>query len=213
MEEKVKEKTSKGEKSKVLVALLNFLSPKNILALIIIVAIVIGAVFVKDHFFTDSKATKLGFENIGELATQSAYVTEVNVTENARDLFGLQIPFTQSKTIFSYDVIIKAGINFEDIAYTVDEDAKKIVVDLPEIRLLSTEIDPDSFKLYHEAESIFTPITVNDINKSLADLISDAEKTTIDNVMLEEAKENAITIITNFFSQSYDMSVYTIEFK
>ena len=34
MEEKVKEKTSKGEKSKVLVALLNFLSPKNILALI-----------------------------------------------------------------------------------------------------------------------------------------------------------------------------------
>lgn len=31
--------------------------------------------------------------------------------------------------------------------------------------------------------------------------------------MEEKVKENAKTIITNFFSQAYDMSVYTIEFE
>ena len=100
MAENKTSKESKGSKSEIVVALLKFLSPRNILALIIIIAIIAGTIFVKDSFFADSKTTKLGFENIGELATQSAYVTEVNVTENARDLFGLEIPFTQSKTNF-----------------------------------------------------------------------------------------------------------------
>lgn len=213
MAENKTSKESKGNKSEIVVALLKFLSPRNILALIIIIAIIAGTIFVKDTFFTDSKATKLGFENIGELATQSAYVTEVNITENARDLFGLEIPFTQSKTIFSYDIVIKAGINFEDITYAVDDGAKKISVKMPETKILSSEIDHDSFKLYHEAESIFTPITVGDINQSLTDLTKDAEETALANGMLDEAETNAEMIITNFFGQTYDMAVYTIEFN
>ena len=40
------------------------------------------------------KITNLGFENIGELATQAAYCTEVNVTEASREFYGITIPFT-----------------------------------------------------------------------------------------------------------------------
>lgn len=59
-----------------------------------------------------SKTTRLGFEDIGEMATQAAYTTQVNVTEGSRVLWGVTIPFTQSKYIYSYDVTIKAGIDF-----------------------------------------------------------------------------------------------------
>ena len=69
-----------------------------IAAVFIIAAVVLG---VSRHFMTDSKTTKIGFEDIGELATQSAYCTEVNVTEAARELFGITIPFTESKYIYS----------------------------------------------------------------------------------------------------------------
>ena len=67
-----------------------------------------------------NKLTKLGFEDIGELATQAAYCTEVNVTEGARELFGLTIPFTQSKYVYSYDVVIK------EIKDTADDESDDI---------------------------------------------------------------------------------------
>ena len=68
--------------------------------------------FVGKEAVSESRPVKLGFEEIGELATQAAYCTEINVTDASRELFGLKIPFTQSKYIYSYDVVIKAGIDF-----------------------------------------------------------------------------------------------------
>ena len=58
----------------------------------------------------DNKTTSLGFENIGEFATQAAYCTTVNTEEAAQNIWGIEIPFTQSKYIYSYDSIIKAGM-------------------------------------------------------------------------------------------------------
>lgn len=191
----------------------SLLKPKFLLPVAGIIVIIVAALLVRNIFTTQSKSTKLGFEDIGELATQSAYVTEVNVTKNAKDLLGLEIPFTQSKIIFSYDVIIKAGITFSEIKYAVDDTAKTISVTLPECRILSNEIKTDSFQLYHEAESLFTPITVEDINSSIADLTKNAEQTAIDNGLLEEARTNAETIISSFFAQQYDPEEYTIAFN
>ena len=65
----------------------------------------------------ESKTTKIDFKDIGELATQSAYTTVVNVEEASRNLLGIQIPFTESKYIYSYDVEVKAGIDFADIEW------------------------------------------------------------------------------------------------
>lgn len=62
---------------------------------------------------TDSETAKIGFEDIGELATQSAYCTEVNVTEAARELFGVEIPLRKANisivmpSILRRDLILK----------------------------------------------------------------------------------------------------------
>lgn len=85
---------------------------KVILVLAVLAVIALG---VGKYFMTGSKTVRIGFEDIGELATQSAYCTEVNVTEAARELFGVEIPFTESKYIYSYAINIKAGFNFEEI--------------------------------------------------------------------------------------------------
>jgi hypothetical protein len=74
----------------------NYLARKIIGGVCIILILAAVAAGVKSVIFSESKTTKIGFEDIGELATQSAYCTEVNVTEAARELFGITIPFTQS---------------------------------------------------------------------------------------------------------------------
>lgn len=204
--------TNEKKKSSVLQKLLLLpTAGKLILTAAVTAGIVIAAVFgFRSQLFSEQETTRLGFEDIGELATQSAFCEVVNVTEDDREFFGISIPFTQSKYIYSYNVEIKAGIDFQEISYTVDDTAKVIQIKLPQTRILSSEIDLDSFKLYHEDESIFQQITLEENNEALAALKQNAEETAIGNGLLEEAQANAETILTGFFGQAYDLEEYTV---
>lgn len=88
-------------------------------AVVILAAVAAAAVLGTVSYFTHSgKTTKIGFEDIGELATQEARCTEIENIKDAREFFGLfEIPFTQSHYIYSYDVEIKAGIDFGEIEW------------------------------------------------------------------------------------------------
>ncbi len=180
----------------------------GILVVILLAAAVsLGA---KTVLSADGRTARLGFEDIGELATQSAYCTEVEVTEASRELLGVTIPFTQSKYIYSYDVVIKAGLDFTDVSWSQQDGT--IRVTLPEIRVLSNEIDLDSLKVYHEDESLFRNITLEENNAALADLKARAEQDAIGNGLLEEARDNAQQILTAFFANQYDLTEYRLEF-
>lgn len=181
----------------------------TVMAIAVCGAIVLG---VSSYLTSRTKTTKLGFEDIGELATQSAYCTEVNVTEASQNLWGLEIPFTQSKYIYSYDMIIKAGLDFEEIDWTLDEKNSRIEVKLPEVKILSNELDLDSFQVYHEQESVFRPIALEENNQALNEMKKQAEADAISNGLLEEARKNAETILRGFFSDAYDLNQYKIEF-
>ena len=186
----------------------NYLARKIIGVVCIILILAAVAAGVKSVIFSESKTTKIGFEDIGELATQSAYCTEVNVTEAARELFGITIPFTQSKYIYSYDVEIKAGFDFQEITWEVKD--KTIEVRLPETKILSCDVDLDSMKIYHEDESIFRQITLEENNKALADLKQKAEEDAVANGLLENARSNGETILEGFFAGVYDLEEYEI---
>ena len=181
---------------------------------IVIVAFLLCAIGFGFRYFlsTHTKTTKIGFEDIGELATQVAYCTEINVTTASRDLFGISIPFTQSKYIYSYDITIKAGLDFRDIHWFEDTATKTITVYLPPVHILSCEINPDSFELYLEDESIFRQITMEENNEALAQLKTTAEEDAIANGLLENARENAESILTVFFSNVYNPQEYNIVF-
>lgn len=188
-----------------------YLTQKAVKIILIIAVIVILFIGVSRYFLTESRTTKLGFEDIGELATQTAYCTEVNVTEAARELFGMTIPFTQSKYIYSYDIQIKAGLDFEEIEWEVN--GSTIEVRLPETKILSSEIDLDSFKVYLEDESIYREITLEENNEALKSMKQSAEDDAVANGLLENARSNAETILTGFFGNVYDMDEYGIVFK
>lgn len=186
---------------------------KNIvlIALVVVLAITVVGLGFKVSHTTESKTTKLGFEDIGEFATQSAYCTEVSATANARKLFGHNLPFTQSNIVFSYDVVIKAGYDFSAITWDVHDTT--ITVKLPEVKVLSCEVKEDSFKKYVEDENIFTPFTLDDNNNAMKALKETAQTDAIANGLYENARSNAETMLTTFFSSAYDMDQYTIEFQ
>ncbi|MGN1343612.1 MAG: DUF4230 domain-containing protein [Traorella sp.] len=162
----------------------------------------------------DGQTTKLGFEDIGELTTQVAYTTNVEVIDESKKIFNkIEIPFTQSKYIFSYNVEIKAGINFEKLNWNKDEKNKTITISMPEAEILGETLLFDSFKIYHEQESIFCRVSLKDINDSQQDLVDKARTDAIANGLLTKAEENAKTLIVSFLGQEYNLNEWNIEFK
>ena len=105
------------------------LRPRTLIFILIVAVLCGGSLGLGQYLGSRNKITNLGFENIGELATQAAYCTEVNVTEAAREFYGITIPFTQSKYIYSYDVVINAGFDFREVEWKVE--GKTITVTLP----------------------------------------------------------------------------------
>lgn len=192
---------------------------KNLI-LVLIVAVIGAGAFIfggkmkEDQMQHESKMTKFGFEDIGELATQEMIGTVVHTEKTAQSLFGIEIPFTQSQYIYSYDFDIKAGYDFSYIKYEIkdDEENKEILIYLPEAKILSTEILTDSFEVYYEKESIFKRITLSDNNIALKDMKKLAEDNAVSNGIYEKAKSNAEIILKAFFAQYYDLNVYTITF-
>lgn len=178
-----------------------------VIAAVVLVLLVLG---VRKYVSVESKTTKIGFEDIGELATQAAYCTEVNVTEASRELWGIKIPFTQSKYIYSYDVVVKAGFDFSEVEWS--EKKGVIEVKLPQAEILSCEVDTDTFQVYHEDESIFRKITLEENNEALNNLMQQAEKDAVANGILEDARSNAERILKGFFGNEYDLNEYELKF-
>lgn len=193
---------------------------KFIIAVIIIILLCAVLVYTrkeaKSNYVSDEKITEIGFENIGELATQSVTTTTVRVETNDLKLFNVSIPLTQSKYIYTYNTTIKAGINFSDVKWQLgdtDDTSHNIYVDIPEVKTLSADIDLDSFKVLHEENNIFSPITLTEHNDSLIQLRENALSDAINSGLYDRALDNAKTILTSFISQVYPSNEYSIIFS
>lgn len=193
---------------------------KFIIAVIIIILLCAVLVYTrkeaKSNYVSDEKITEIGFENIGELATQSVTTTTVRVETKDLKLFNVSIPLTQSKYIYTYNTTIKAGINFSDVKWQLgdtDDTSHNIYVDIPEVKTLSADIYLDSFKVLHEENNIFSPITLTEHNDSLIQLRENALSDAINSGLYDRALDNAKTILTSFISQVYPSNEYSIIFS
>ena len=161
----------------------------------------------------ESRTVAFGLKDLGELVTQAGYFTNVQSNTSTRQLFGMDIPFTTSKYIYSYDGVVKAGLDFAKLEVQVDDASRTVAVKMPAIEILDVNIDNDSLKIYDESQSIFTPLHISDVNEAQIELKKQVEQTAIDNGIFEEAEKNAKTIISGFLSGTMDLKNNTVTFE
>ncbi len=196
----------------------SFLRPAvlRIILILLVLALGLGAWLFITHgsrTIYDSKTLDFGLKDIGELSTQAGYYTNVNtITNPNRTIIGVEIPFTSSKALYTYQGVIKAGLNFADIQISTDPDRKIVFLTMPEIRILSNEIDLDSLKIYDESNSIFNKIRIENMNQSLITMKQSAEKQAIANGILEAAKENAAVLVRSLLAGFDEIKGYTCTF-
>lgn len=160
-----------------------------------------------------SNTVQFGLRSIGELATQAGYFTNVQTITGSRDVFGVTVPFTQSKYVYSYDGIVKAGVHFERIEVSVDETKKTVTVSLPHAEILDVTVDENSLVVYDESKNIFSPLKLGDIQESMVAMKAEVQNKAVGNGILQNAETNAETLITGFLSGAYPPGEYTVLFS
>ncbi len=187
---------------------------KYIIILMLLIAFFyLGGIF-KTSFTTKTKTTKLGLEDVGELVTQTCYVTVIEDTKNNRELFNLfDIPFTESRKIFSYDVEVDASVNFSEITYDANDESSEITIKLPHAKIYKSTLNLFSFKKYLDSESLFSRIDLEKQNEALKAMEEQAINDAKANGIIEAADRNAQTLINGFIKSNDKYKEYKISYE
>lgn len=153
---------------------------------------------------------------IGVLLTGEYLFTDVASYSSKKSvpIFGksIELPFSESGYIFSYEGSVRAGLDFGGIAVELDETHQVVRVTLPAASLQGTVIDFGSFELYDEHTGLFNPTGMTEYNQSMIELEQHAERKAVEQGILKAADENAKQLITNLVFSLLDPSVYELRF-
>lgn len=212
-ENNIEKKESKFKK------VINFLNGIPKIVKWIISIVIIGVVFYLGIMFSSAyssqtKTTKLGFEDVGELVTQTGYLTIVQDNKENRDFFKLfDIPFTESRQIFSYDIEVDASVDFAKISYTPNKEKNEITIKLPHAKIYKATLKTDSFREYLDSESLFSRIDLQEQNEALKTMEEQAIKDAEANGILKLADENAKKLIEGLIKSNSEYKEYKIIFE
>ena len=124
---------------------------------------------------------------IGEYASLVYRYTSVVKTISAKDLGGWEIPFTTKKYIFTYDGVIKLGIDGTQIQVE-KETGSSIRILLPPIKILSHQILDNSIEVFEQSQSIFNEIKIAETFTITAGRKNEMEKKVLNSSVVKEAQ-------------------------
>ena len=142
---------------------------------------------------------------IGEYASLAYHYTTVVKEINARDIRGWTIPFTTRRYIFTYDGVMKLGIDGTSIrieehpANTAGEAANPggpvnlpvIRIILPSVKILSHEIIDGSIEVFEQSQTIFNEIKIADAFEVTAERKRELEEKVMSGGVPREAQISA----------------------
>ena len=186
----------------------------SILFLMLIIALIFfaGMKFADRNSEPEISSTALAqqLQEVNELAVLDYNYTKVGKFENSLKLNGWSIPLTKKSFLLTYAGRIQAGVDMS--AMEVNVKGKKILVTLPEVRILNNVLDEKSIEVYDETKNIFNPISINDYKTFATKQKERVEDEAIENGLLSEAATKAQSTIRKFLQMIPEIKDdYTIE--
>lgn len=149
-----------------------------------------------------------GLRDMGVLITEEYYFTMVENYVKSKTF--MKFITSESAFIYSYDGVVTAGVDFNEIKVVRDKANKKILIKVPASEIQNVDIDFDSFKIYSEKEGLWNPIKMSDYNESMVELKKAAINKAEEKNILKRADEEAAEIIENFVKSFFDKNEYQI---
>lgn len=167
----------------------------------VVTIILIAAILAGGGWFGLKKFTTVKYENkLALVDKQLSYCQEL-ITAKYRysDIITLKktAGWAKSYSIIKYTGVVRAGLaDITDVSYSLSVDGKAITLDVPAAEVLGNEIVSQS--VFDEKQSIFVPISTQDIFDEIERAKAEALEDMIAEGVLEEARDYAVRIITQF---------------
>ena len=173
---------------------------KKIITKIIIWVILVAALLCGGYFGFKRFTAVKSESKIAMVDRQLSFCQElVSAKYRYSDIITLKktAGLAKSYSIIKYTGIIRVGIaDFTDLSYSISLDGRKITLTVPKTEILGNEIVSQS--VFDEKRSVFVPITTQEIFDEIEAAKKDAVEEMIAEGVLEDARDYAIKIITQF---------------
>lgn len=178
----------------------------------VLAVVVIGGVFAAGYFLPELLGTSKSepvisgavlqkeIAELSELAVMRCRYNNVGAFEDPLMLKDWKVPFTKKSFIVSYKGDIKLGIDASQLRVDISEALQSVVIYLPEITVLSHEIDEDSVEVWDQTSNIFNPIKIEDYTAFVAAQKAAVEKSMVTEELKEEALQSVEAQIHAFVS-------------
>lgn len=185
----------------------------KVITIIVVAGLLIGiGATIPNMIKSNETVIDFGFKNVGKLVTQEWYGRILEDSSKDRKIFNtISVPFTESRLIFSTDVEILAGVDFEQIKYEVLN--KKVIVTLPHSQVYKSYEVQGSFKSYLDDESWFANINSTEQQELKDAIVEKGKNQAIESSLLDKADENAKNIIKNMIKGNEITKNFEVEFK
>lgn len=191
----------------------------GVIAILLVAALIFYAGTRFASSSSEPKITATGLtqqlQEIEELATMSYNYTKVGKFSNNLTFNGWDIPLTQKSFLITYDGKLKAGVKMDKAEIKIENN--DIIVSIPEIEILSNEIDESSIEVYDETKNVFNPISVNDYAAFATKQKDAVAEEAIENGLLSEAATKMQNTIKKYLNAlpgiegSYEIKVQFLD--
>lgn len=189
---------------------------KTICQILIILGIGIGIFFSGSHYADTHNQTRITssvieshLQDSQDLIATKYYYSHFGKYENSRSINGWKVPLTKKTFLLQFNGEIQAGIDLSKIKVNVSD--HQIIINTPNIRILSNTIDESSIQIYDEDNNLFNPIKVSDYKTFAVQQKKIVLKEAKQKGLIKKASASTKKTITNLINTIPDVrDTYTI---
>lgn len=156
------------------------------------------------------------YQDIEDIAFQEATIKEIGKIHKPMELGKYEVDtfLTTSDYVFSYNAVIKAGYDLENIKDDGgNELTQTITVTLPKASILDSYLDEKSYVQYWEGEKITANVGLEDFHKEKKKMLKEAKQDAIKGGLYEKTAEHAKVVISDYIHSLKGYENYNVVFK
>lgn len=156
------------------------------------------------------------YQDIEDIAFQEATIKEIGKIHKPMELGKYEVDtfLTTSDYVFSYNAVIKAGYDLENIKDDGgNELTQTITVTLPKASILDSYLDEKSYVQYWEGEKITANVELEDFHKEKKKMLKEAKQDAIKGGLYEKTSDHAKVVITDYIHSLKGYENYNVVFN
>lgn len=156
------------------------------------------------------------YQDIEDIAFQEATIKEIGKIHKPMELGKYEVDtfLTTSDYVFSYNAVIKAGYDLENIKDDGgNELTQTITVTLPKASIFDSYLDEKSYVQYWEGEKITANVGLEDFHKEKKKMLKEAKQDAIKGGLYEKTSDHAKVVISDYIHSLKGYENYNVVFK